>query len=155
APRAAQAVRAAARHPGAAGRRFRARLRRTRGTRAEAPRRAQGARARAARRRGCGRADQPVRVAGRCALRDGGAPRDPRSGARRARRGQRHGRARGPGALRMARRAGGIMPLLCVAAALALLTLFMPALAPLIRWAFPEVEPPVYGFASFAALLLS
>jgi osmoprotectant transport system permease protein len=55
----------------------------------------------------------------------------------------------------MARRAGGLVPLLTVAAALALLTLFMPALGPLVRWAFPGVEPPVYGFASFASLLLS
>src|ERR1700733_12484964 len=47
------------------------------------------------------------------------------------------------------------LPFVCVAAALALLTAFMPALAPLIHRAFPEVEPPVYGFASFASLLLS
>ncbi len=47
------------------------------------------------------------------------------------------------------------LPFACVAAALALLTTFMPALAPLIHRAFPEVEPPVYGFASFASLLLS
>jgi osmoprotectant transport system permease protein len=47
------------------------------------------------------------------------------------------------------------LPFAGVAGALALLTAFMPALAPLIHRAFPEVEPPVYGFASFASLLLS
>lgn len=47
------------------------------------------------------------------------------------------------------------IPLAAVALALALLVFFMPALAPLMHWAFPEVEPPIYGFASFAALLLS
>jgi len=52
-------------------------------------------------------------------------------------------------------RAPAWLPFACVATALALLTAFMPALAPLIHRAFPEVEPPVYGFASFASLLLS
>jgi osmoprotectant transport system permease protein len=52
-------------------------------------------------------------------------------------------------------RAPAWLPFVCVAAALALLTAFMPALAPLIHRAFPDVEPPVYGFASFASLLLS
>jgi osmoprotectant transport system permease protein len=46
------------------------------------------------------------------------------------------------------------LPFASVAAGLVLLTAFMPALAPLIHRAFPEVEPPVYGFASFASLLL-
>src|ERR1700675_975980 len=55
----------------------------------------------------------------------------------------------------MARRGGGWLSLALVAAALALLTIFMPALGPLFARAFPEVEPPVYGFASFPLLLLS
>jgi osmoprotectant transport system permease protein len=52
-------------------------------------------------------------------------------------------------------RARDWLPFGCIAAALALLTAFMPALAPLVHRAFPEVEPPIYGFASFASLLLS
>src|SRR5487761_1190769 len=49
----------------------------------------------------------------------------------------------------------GDLPLAAVALALALLTFFMPALGPLVHWAFPEIEPPIYGFASFPSLLLS
>jgi osmoprotectant transport system permease protein len=52
-------------------------------------------------------------------------------------------------------RAGSFVPVAAVALALALLTLFMPALGPLVHRLFPEVEPPIYGFASFASLLLS
>ena len=47
------------------------------------------------------------------------------------------------------------MALLALALALALVTVFMPAAAPLFRHFWPDVTPPVYGFASFPALLLS
>ncbi|HXQ49465.1 MAG TPA: ABC transporter permease [Stellaceae bacterium] len=42
-----------------------------------------------------------------------------------------------------------------LAAALALLVVFMPALGPLVASAFPEVKPPVFAFASFPELLLA
>jgi osmoprotectant transport system permease protein len=53
------------------------------------------------------------------------------------------------------RRGSGWLSLALVVAALALLTAFMPALGPLFARAFPEVKPPIYGFASFPLLLLS
>jgi osmoprotectant transport system permease protein len=55
----------------------------------------------------------------------------------------------------MARLGSGWGPVAALAAALALLVVFMPALGPLFAWAFPDVQPPIFGFASFMELLLA
>jgi osmoprotectant transport system permease protein len=47
------------------------------------------------------------------------------------------------------------MSLAALAAAFAALLFGMPALGPLFAHAFPDVVPPIYGFASFPALFLS
>jgi osmoprotectant transport system permease protein len=54
-----------------------------------------------------------------------------------------------------ARQRNGLTTLFGLAVALALLLAFMPRLAPLFAWGFPEVEPPIYRFASFPLLFLS
>ncbi len=46
-------------------------------------------------------------------------------------------------------------PVLWVAALFVALLIGMPALAPLFRWAFPQVSPPVFNRASFLSLFLS
>jgi len=48
-----------------------------------------------------------------------------------------------------------MMSLIAVAAAFFALLFGMPAFAPLVARAFPDVVPPIYGFASFPAMLLS
>ncbi len=47
------------------------------------------------------------------------------------------------------------MALAAVAIAFALVTFLMPAFGPIFARAWPDVVPPIYGFASFPALLLS
>ena len=49
----------------------------------------------------------------------------------------------------------GMVALIGTAAALALLLFLMPALGPLFAWGFPDVEPPIYRFASFPRLFLT
>ena len=46
-------------------------------------------------------------------------------------------------------------PIFWVALLLVALVLLMPWLGPVFAWAFPGVEPPVYGRVSFLELLLS
>ncbi|MGH7087989.1 MAG: ABC transporter permease [Stellaceae bacterium] len=47
------------------------------------------------------------------------------------------------------------LPVIAVAAALVLIAVFMPALAPLFKAMFPDVVPPVFQFLSFPRLLLA
>jgi osmoprotectant transport system permease protein len=54
-----------------------------------------------------------------------------------------------------ARRLSGLTALIGVALALALLLAFMPRLAPLFAWGFPDVAPPIYRFQSFPLLFLA